>query len=182
MRVIAGSKKGLLLKTLDGGDIVRPTTDKVKEAVFSSVQFSLEHCLFLDLFTGSGQMGIEALSRGARKCYFVDDNSKSLSVCRQNLAHTGFDGENSVVVKSDCESFLKTAQLKFDIAFLDPPYNNGLLLKALPLLAESMSDSGVIICESSADEDLPELIEKFAVDRVRRYGKIKITYYRRADA
>ena len=182
MRVIAGSKKGLLLKTLDGGDIVRPTTDKVKEAVFSSVQFSLEHCMFLDLFAGSGQMGIEALSRGARQCCFVDDNNKSLSVCRQNLSHTGFSGDCYVVIKSECESFLKSTNLKFDIAFLDPPYNKGLLDKALPLLAKSMSDSGVIICESSVDEVLPDTVEGFTVDRVRRYGKIKITYYTREYA
>ena len=181
MRVIAGSKKGLLLKTLEGDDIVRPTTDKVKEAVFSSVQFSLEHCLFLDLFAGSGQMGIEALSRGARQCYFVDDNNKSLAVCRQNLAHTGFAGEESVTVRSDFVSFLRTVDVKFDIAFLDPPYNKGIIERALPLLAGSMTESGVIICETSADEKLPEHTEGFEIDRERRYGKIKITYYTRTN-
>ncbi len=177
MRVIAGDKKGLILKTLDGGDIVRPTTDKVKEAVFSSVQFELEHCTFLDLFAGSGQMGIEALSRGAKTAFFVDENRKSIAVCKENLTRAGYIGSGAVVIHSDCRSFLCSVDDKFDIAFLDPPYGKELINSVLPMVTQVVKPGGTIICESSVDEQLPEEAGGFSVDRIRRYGKIKITYY-----
>ena len=120
MRVITGTARGRVLKTLEGED-VRPTTDRVKEAVFSIIQFEIEGRRVLDLFAGSGQLGIEALSRGAASATFVDMSKDSLSAVKYNLEHTKL-GDNAKVVQTDALSFLKLTKDKFDIVFLDPPY------------------------------------------------------------
>ena len=123
MRVITGSARGRRLETLEGED-VRPTTDRIKEAVFSIIQFETEGRNFLDLFAGSGQMGIEALSRGAKSASFVDNAKKSLETVKRNLKATKL--ENSAkVFAMDFHSFLSMNSQRFDIAFLDPPYRTG---------------------------------------------------------
>ena len=119
MRVITGTARGRVLRTLEGED-VRPTTDRVKEAVFSIIQFEIEGRRVLDLFAGSGQLGIEALSRGAASATFVDMSKDSLSAVKYNLEHTKL-GDNAKVVQTDALSFLKLTKDKFDIVFLDPP-------------------------------------------------------------
>ncbi len=178
MRVITGTARGIPLKTLDGNDIVRPTTDKVKEAVFSSIQFYLENCTFLDLFAGSGQVGIEALSRGALKAYFVDSNNKSISVVKSNLKATSLS-DRAIIIKSDYKAFLQKQDIKdkVDIAFLDPPYADGLLEQALPMVADVMRKTGIMICESPLNESLPDQVGDFAIKNVKKYGKIKVTTY-----
>ena len=179
MRVITGTARGRKLKTPPGLD-VRPTTDQVKEAVFSTIQFEVEGALFLDLFAGSGQMGIEAISRGARFCVFVDSSRQSLDAVRDNLAATGFAG-SARVAAMDSLSFLETASERFDIAFLDPPYNQGILNKALPLLAPKMTPGGVILCEHEKGEQLPETAGDFQIYRTYRYGKVMVTAYRHTE-
>ena len=144
MRVITGSARGRRLFTLEGND-VRPTTDRVKEALFSIVQFELEGRRVLDLFAGSGQLGIEALSRGAKSAVFVDLSKKAADVVRRNLELTGLS-KNASVICGDSLSFLKTHSPEFDIAFLAPPYSTGLLQEALELVPNVMSKSGCIIC------------------------------------
>ena len=176
MRVVAGSKKGRKLQALEGSDIVRPTTDKVKESVFNSIQFLVEGSTFLDLFSGSGQMGIEALSRGAKKAYFVDINRKSLGIIKQNIATVGFL-DNAVVVNSDFLNFCSLCSDKIDIAYLDPPFSKGLLKQAIGAVIPIMSQDGKILCESSVDEQLDRNVGDFAVEREYKYGKIKITTY-----
>lgn len=176
MRVITGSAKGRRLKTLEGQD-VRPTTERVKEAVFSIIQFDIEGRLFLDLFAGSGQMGIEALSRGARGAFFVDASRESINVIKQNVVATKVDGAK--ILNTDSIAFIGRVQPeKFDIAFLDPPYKTGLLQQALPLVALQMKKSGIILCERPIDEEIPEKINGFVLDRNYRYGKIMISTYR----
>ena len=177
MRVITGTARGRKLKTLPTMD-VRPTTDQVKEAIFSTIQFEVEGSLFLDLFAGSGQMGIEALSRGARFCIFVDSSRQAQDVVRDNLATTGF-AKQARLAAMDSLGFLTTATEKFDIAFLDPPYNQGLIPKALPLLAPKMTPGGVILCEHQKGEELPETAGEFKIYRTYRYGKVMVTAYRR---
>ena len=180
MRVITGSARGKRLKTLEGQD-VRPTTERVKEAVFSIIQFDIEGRLFLDLFAGSGQMGIEALSRGAKGAVFVDSARNSINVIKQNLTSTGFL-ENSKVLNTDSIAFISRSQSeKFDIAFIDPPYGTGLLQKALPLVALQMKQTGTIICERPLNEEIPEKINGFVLDRNYRYGKIMISTYHYED-
>lgn len=177
MRVITGTARGRKLLS-PVGEKVRPTTEVTKEAIFSIIQFEIENAFVLDLFAGSGQMGIEALSRGARFCVFVDAARDSQELVRQNLRNTGL-AEGSRVVAMDYLSFLKTTNDRFDIAFLDPPYGEKMVDAALPLLAEKMTESGIIICESDKREEMPKGAGEYALFREYRYGKCKVTTYRR---
>ena len=177
MRVITGSARGRRLETLPGEDITRPTSESVKEALFSMIQFEIEDARVLDLFAGSGQLGIEALSRGASFCTFVENNKSARAVTERNITHCGFEQKSQVVLR-DAVSFLSGSG-RYDIAFLDPPYHKGLVEKAMPLLVEKMSETGIISCETARDEELPERFGDFTVWRSRAYGKIKLTVYRK---
>lgn len=178
MRVITGSARGRRLKTLEGND-VRPTTDRVKEAVFSVIQFDIEGRRFLDLFAGSGQMGIEAISRGAREAVFIDSSAASVAAVRDNLRTCGFNG-SAVVVQGDAMAYLnpRAGRPEFDFAFLDPPYGKGILQTVLSVVASVMKPGGAIICECPLEEAMPERVGDFVVFREYRYGKIKVTFYR----
>lgn len=175
MRVIAGSLKGRKLQTLEGLD-VRPTTDKVKEAIFSAVQFDLYGANVLDLFSGSGQMGIEALSRGAKNAVFVDVSQKSLNVTRSNIASIGLENR-TMCYKSDSRDFLKTDRNLYDIVFLDPPYGKGILEEILPVLSKRMTNEGKIVCEHEKELVLPDRIECLTIKKRYHYGKISVTIY-----
>lgn len=176
MRVISGIAKGKKLESLSLEDL-RPTTDRVKEAIFSVIQFEIEGRCFLDLFSGSGQMAIEALSRGASFATLVDHSAKAIKLIKNNLQKSGFT-DKSEVFNLDYENFLKTNQKTFDIVFLDPPYKKGILQKSLGKIAKITNESGVIICESSEDENLPEKIDNFYLSKNFKYGKIKTSFYR----
>lgn len=177
MRIISGSAKGRRLTSLPGLD-VRPTSDKVKEAVFSAIQFDIEGRRFLDLFAGSGQMGLEALSRGAASAVFVDSSQESLKVLKENVAACKFE-DRSKIVRSDALSYLTMTNETFDIAFLDPPYKAGLLDKSLILLSEKMSNYGIIICEHPSEVSLPDEVAQFKVFKKYRYGKINVSTYKK---
>ena len=176
MRVITGSARGRRLQTLEGRD-VRPTTDKVKESVFSIIQFQIQDRVFLDLFAGSGQMGIEALSRGARQAYLVDRNLKAIRIIEENLKTTNL-AENASVCRQEAETFLLSARENFDVAYLDPPFEQGIINKVLPILAGKMNKGGVILCECTDREELPGEVCEFVLDRTYHYGKIKVSLYR----
>ena len=176
LRVITGKARGRKLITLEGIE-VRPTTDMVKEAMFSSIQFEIEGANVLDLFCGSGQLWIEALSRGARYCIFVDASRDAQEVTRANLQSTGL-AKDSRVAAMDYAAFLKQTKETFDIALLDPPYEKGLVATALPLLVPKMASSGVILCETAKNEELPQQVEGFCKKKEYLYGKIKLTAYR----
>ena len=179
MRVITGSARGRRLETLEGED-VRPTTDRVKEAVFSIIQFETEGRVFLDLFAGSGQMGIEALSRGADSAYFVDNSKKSVETVKRNLKTTRLE-DRAKVFQMDYRSFLAANSKSFDIVFLDPPYKTGALQESLELVTAAMKDTGVIIAENPIDEEVFSQYGDFLLDRQYRYGKIRITTFRHKD-
>ena len=177
MRVITGSARGRKLKTLEGGDIVRPTTDRVKEAMFSIIQFDLPDAAVLDLFAGSGQLGIEALSRGAKSCIFVDKNSDAFETVRENLASTKLT-DRATVLNADSETYIRNSKNKFDIVILDPPYNMGIIDKVLPDVAKCCNDNATIICESEFAETLPEEAGGFVKFKEYKYSKIKLTTYK----
>lgn len=177
MRVITGEARGRRLITLEGED-VRPTTDRVKEGMFNIIQFDLEGASVLDLFAGSGQLGIEALSRGAEHCTFVDSASSSIDVVKQNLKTVGYEKKSSVFC-GDSKMYITLSRDKFDIALLDPPYNKNIIDGCLPAVAERMTACGVIICETSINEALPESTGEFFKHREYKYGKIKLTVYRK---
>lgn len=177
MRVISGTARGRLLKTVDSYD-VRPTSDLVKGAVFNSIQFDIEGRRVLDIFAGSGQMGIEALSRGAASATFVDNSAESVRYIRENLKLTGFTDRSAVRI-TEAESFLKGNRQIFDIAFLDPPYNKGLVQATLPLLTAHMSPYGMIFCEHDKTDILPDTVNDFEKVKEYRHGRIIISLYKR---
>lgn len=179
MRVISGTARGRRLKELPGLD-TRPTTDKVKESVFNIIQFDIEGRKVLDLFGGTGQMGIEALSRGAKHATFVDLAPAAAAIIRQNLATTGFT-DSARVAQSDWRAFLSSCREKFDLIFLDPPYKETHLENALETIAaiDILSEHGIIICESPLDKELPDLAAPYEKGRSYKYGKIKVTLYHR---
>jgi 16S rRNA (guanine(966)-N(2))-methyltransferase RsmD len=178
VRVITGSQRGRRLFTLEGND-VRPTTDKVKESIFNIIQFDVPDAKVIDLFAGSGQLGIEALSRGADSCVFVDASSKSISVVEENLKITSFR-EKAKTVRSDALGYLDRVIEKYDIALLDPPYKAGLMEDAIERIAPHINENGVIVCETGSEEFLPENIEGFTSKRYK-YGKIALTVYRKGE-
>ncbi|HOO25475.1 MAG TPA: 16S rRNA (guanine(966)-N(2))-methyltransferase RsmD [Clostridiales bacterium] len=176
MRVITGFARGRKLKALDG-ESVRPTGDRVKEAVFSIIQFELEGRSFLDLFAGSGQMGIEALSRGAASCVFVEKDKDAYSVIKDNLAHTKLE-ESAKVLNTDALAFIQTTDSVFDIIYIDPPYDTDLIDQALPLAAQKLAAGGIILCEIKYRRELPERVGNLKLYRTYKYGKTSLVTYR----
>ncbi|MBR1779339.1 MAG: 16S rRNA (guanine(966)-N(2))-methyltransferase RsmD [Clostridia bacterium] len=179
MRVIAGSEKGRKLEPLME-KWIRPTTDKVKESIFNVIQFEIAGKSFLDLFSGSGQIAVEALSRGAAAAVLVDISPKAVKTIASNLKKSNCL-DKAEVLNMDYLTFLKSNNRLFDIAFLDPPYKTGMLQKALGGVAKIMNENGIIICESSLDESLPAEIDRFYLYRSFKYGKIKTWFYRVKD-
>ncbi len=179
MRVITGEARGRRLITLEGED-VRPTTEKVKEAIFSAIQFDIQGRRFLDLFAGSGQMGIEALSRGAESATFVDSSRRAVDIVRKNLNSVGFY-DRAKVLHTDSLSFLEMNSDMYDIVFLDPPYGTGLLQEVLPKVFENVKKTAVIIVENPENEEIFENYGEFMLDRQKHYGKIKVSMYRHRD-
>lgn len=178
MRIITGAARGRRLIAPEGTD-VRPTTEKVKESLFSILQFELEGRRVLDLFAGSGQLGLEALSRGAAEAVFVDRDKRSLEIVKKNIERTGLSA-NARAVLRDAIAFLETEPAPFDIVFMDPPYGQGLIDQAAAVLPRALKPTSVVVCETRADETLPEAIGPLSVDRVYRYSAIKLTVYRRS--
>ena len=176
MRVITGTARGRKLITPEGLD-TRPTTDKVKEAICSSLQFDFPEAKVLDLFAGSGQMAIEALSRGAKHATLIDADQRAISCIRQNVKSCGFENCTDII-KSDALSFLQRTAEKFDIAFLDPPYRHEILQQILPILAEKMHENGIIVCEHEPELKLLQRILHFDLQKQKKYGKIIISIYR----
>lgn len=176
MRVITGTAKGRKLITLEGEDI-RPTAAKVKGAIFNSIQFDIEGRNVLDMFAGAGQLGIEALSRGAKKAVFVDLSREAIKVINDNLEHCKLK-DNAVVFNGDGLSYVKTTREKFDIVFIDPPYKKQLTQKALSVVTNVLNDGGIIVCETDINEELPEKIGSYTVAKQDTYSKTKLTIYR----
>ena len=177
MRVIAGKAKGIQLKTPDGM-LTRPTTDRVKEALFSILQFDLPGTRVLDLFCGTGQLGIEALSRGAKEAVFVDAREEACRLIRENLKRAGFTGQ---VVRGDYLTYLDQCREKFDIIFLDPPYAEVFLENALNRITEIdiLQSGGIISTERPLGKELPWDFPGYDRSRDYKYGKILLTFYRK---
>ena len=179
MRVITGTARGVVLKTPEGQH-TRPTSDRVKEALFSIIQFDIPNAKVLDLFGGTGQLGIEALSRGAKSAVFVDEREDACGLVKENLRRTKLT-QNATVIRSDYMSYLKRCREQFDIIFLDPPYNTDLLDQALEMIAtfDICRAHGIIVAESAADKVLPAMPAPYRLYREYRYGQIKLTVYHR---
>lgn len=179
MRVITGTARGRKLKEPEGMEI-RPTTDRVKEALFSVIQFEIEGRRVLDLFGGTGQMGIEALSRGAAHCTFVELRKDAAAIIRENLETTRL-ADRATVLQGDYLAFLTRNQEKFDFIFLDPPYGSGMLEKAMETITtiDNVTENGIIVCENGSNSGWPVVLEPYRIQKEYRYGKIRIALYRR---
>lgn len=179
MRVITGTAKGCRLQTLSGLD-TRPTVERVKEGIFSAISFEVEGRRVLDLFAGSGQMGIEALSRGARSCTFVDRSREAATIIKQNLQTTKLF-QNATVVCGDVLELLTHHRDPFDLVFLDPPYADGLLLPCLEKISTRITVGGAVVCESDRETELPEQVGSLVLQRTYRYGRVLVRLYRREE-
>lgn len=181
MRIITGTARGYRLQTLPGEDTTRPTTERVKESVFSALQFEVEGRAVLDLFAGSGQMGLEALSRGAASCVFVDSNREACAVVKANAVGAKLT-KNMTLVNTSADSFVARSHEMFDLVFLDPPYRAGLIPSLLPTLADAMREGGVAVCETDDKTSLPETADgnkhRLTLEKQKRYGKTQVFYYR----
>ena len=180
MRVITGSAKGKRLVTPEGRD-VRPTPERVKEGIFSALQFDLEGRRVLDLFAGSGQLSVEALSRGAAVATMVDSSAVSVKAVKNNIESCGF-GDRARIIQSDYAAFCAMSDEVFDVVFLDPPYNAGILMPALKAVLPLVSDYGFIVCEHPPEVEVEQSVGGFSVWRSYRYGKVLVTVYKRSEA
>ena len=180
MRVISGTFKGIRLNEPKNISI-RPTTDKVKEAIFDSIQFDIIGKTFLDLFSGSGQIGIEALSRGAKFVTFVDESLESIKLLKSNILKLGSCiNDKYSVVYNDALSFLKSNNMNFNFVFMDPPYNKGLLPELISKSSGFIYSDGILICEHESELLLPNKINDLTISKNKCYGTTATTFYKKS--
>ena len=179
MRVITGKARGIVLKT-PSGMATRPTADRVKEAIFNIIQFDIPTASVLDLFGGTGQLGIEALSRGANRAVFIDEREDACKLIKENLKRTKLEAYGRVI-RSDYMPYLKSCKDKFDIILLDPPYAEVYLENSLKMITEIdiLQSGGIIVTERPIGKDLPWEFPGFERSRDYKYGKTLITIYRK---
>lgn len=179
MRIVAGDYKGRHLLAPNDNK-VRPTTDKVKEAIFSMLSYRTEDAVVIDLFAGTGNLGLEALSRGAARVYFADHARSSLTLVKQNVARCGAE-DKAVILFGDYADVLSRIREKVDIIFLDPPYGKDLIEDCFSRIAagDLLREDGVIIAEHDRDETLPDLLAGFCKIKEKRYSRIAVSVYGR---
>ena len=179
MRVITGKARGTVLKTPEGLQ-TRPTADRVKEALFSIIQFDVPGAKVLDLFGGSGQLGIEALSRGAKQAVFVDESDAACKLIRENLRRTKLESD-ARIIRSDYMAFLNSCHDKFDLIFLDPPYAEVFLENAIKKISEIdiLKSGGIIVAERPVGKEIPGEFPGFTRSKDYKYGTVLLTLYRK---
>ena len=179
MRIITGEYRGRKLET-PIGYAVRPTSDKVKEAVFSMLMNDTYDAVFVDLFAGTGGLGLEALSRGARKCYFCDSSRDSIKLVKTNIAKCGAE-DRSVVIAGDFTKALSGLREQADVFLIDPPYKDGLYEKCLGMIdsLDLLADNGIIIAEHGARDKVPDATGSLVKIREKRYGQVMLSIYRK---
>ncbi|MDO5331873.1 MAG: 16S rRNA (guanine(966)-N(2))-methyltransferase RsmD [Bacillota bacterium] len=181
MRIITGSLKGRRLKSPKSND-VRPTSDKVKEAMFDMLYPYIQNdFVCMDVFAGTGNLGLEAISRGAKLCYFSDSSRDSLALVKENIKYCNVE-DNAVLLAGDFKSNIKRVHDKVDIFFIDPPYAQRLIPEALKAIeaADNLAEDGIIVCEHDHKDVLPEEILCFKAIKQRKYGVACVTMYQKA--
>lgn len=181
MRVISGKARGLKLNTPKNND-VRPTTDRVKESLFNMINPYIMESDILDLFAGTGSLGIECLSRGANKCVFVDNSKESISIIKSNIKKARVENE-SIVINSDFKSVIHSLSLKnerFDVIFMDPPYYKDMFNDALRGIDENnlLKEDGIIVVEHDTKDKFPDNILRLYKSREKKYGNTTLTFYK----
>ncbi|MDD2968767.1 MAG: 16S rRNA (guanine(966)-N(2))-methyltransferase RsmD [Lachnospiraceae bacterium] len=181
MRVIAGTARSLKLKTPEGLD-TRPTTDRIKETLFNMIQFSLPSSVFVDLYSGSGAIGIEALSRGAQKCYFVENNTAAVNCIKENINFTKFENQTVVLKKDVLSSLRELNDDVIDFVFMDPPYHlmeESSVLRALSKM-KNITEQTVVICEASIEREVNSFEEcGFKIIKIKNYKTNKHIFMQR---
>lgn len=179
MRVISGIARGRKLLA-PAGENTRPTADRTKESLFNIINLQIRNKTVLDLFSGSGALGIEALSRGAQFCVFVEKDPIAADIIRKNLTATGFF-DKSAIFECDVYGFLKTCNKTFDFVFMDPPYDKNLIPPAIELICKKLllSSNGIIAAETDSNEVLPASIENVNLYDSRKYGKARLNFYKK---
>jgi len=176
MRIISGTRRGKKLLSLEGEN-TRPTLERVKQAFFSAIQFEIAGKTVLDLFSGSGQLGLEALSRGASFCFFNDMSVDACKIIEKNIISCDFSKISQLTCKSyvDCVKIISNRNTKVSLVFLDPPYSNGLVTSSLELLDEhNILDNGaIIVCESAMNDNIEH--PSFTLRKQYNYSNIKVT-------
>lgn len=177
MRIITGEYRGRKLETPIGYD-VRPTTDKVKEAIFNIIMNEVWDATCIDLFAGTGNLGLEALSRGARKCYFGDNSRESINLIKTNVKKCQAE-DKSVIMAGDYSKTLARISEQADVIFLDPPYRDGLYEKCLETIdsLDLLADEGIIVAEHGVRDYVPETVGNLTIIKEKKYGKIMVTIY-----
>ena len=179
MRVISGKARGVTLKTPEGLQ-TRPTADRVKEAVFSILQFDLPGTKVLDLFGGTGQLGIEAISRGAKSATFVDASDKACKLIQENLKRCKMEQEGRVL-RCDYLEYLSKCRETYDIILLDPPYAEAFLENAIKKISEIdiLKSGGIIVAERPVGKEIPGEFPGFTRSKDYKYGTVLLTLYRK---
>jgi 16S rRNA (guanine(966)-N(2))-methyltransferase RsmD len=187
LRIVTGIAKGKIIKTLEG-EATRPTSERIKQAIFSSIQFDIEERRVLDLFAGSGQMGLEAMSRGAASVSFIDASREAMDVVKENAKRCGFFEKCKYLV-SDYRNYIRKAsgRDKFDLVFIDPPYGLECGGEALSRLRDAgmLADGAIAVIESGTENIDPESFSGFEVLKSTHYGKktfVNILLYREEKA
>ncbi|RDY24864.1 16S rRNA (guanine(966)-N(2))-methyltransferase RsmD [Romboutsia maritimum] len=181
MRVISGRVRGLKLDTPKNED-VRPTTDRVKESLFNIINSYIMDSNILDLFAGTGSLGIECISRGAQKCVFVDVSKESISIIKSNIRKARAERE-SIVINSDFKDAINKLTIqneKFDVIFMDPPYYKNMFVQALENIDKSnlLNEEGIIVVEHDSNDEFPENIGRLEKSRDKKYGNTTLTFYK----
>ena len=181
MRIISGKLKG---RKILGYDIegTRPTMDRVKESVFGSIQNYIDDSVVLDLFAGSGNLGIEAISNGSLKCYFVDNNKKCISIIKDNIKQFGIE-DYSIVIQNDYKKaleYFKDNSIKFDIIFIDPPYKYEIINELIDIITRCniLNDNGIMVLEYSLDK-IDDDIDGYQLLKYKKYGDKYVSIYKK---
>lgn len=182
MRIISGKARGTKLYTLEG-NLTRPTLDRVKESLFNILQNDISDCVFLDMFSGSGAIGLEAASRGAKKVILCDKNKQAIEIVEKNIQKTHLEN-NVVLYKKDFENMLDNLNEKIDIVYIDPPYKTDLAYKAVKKLLDSnlLTYNTLVIIETDEEERILEQIKELKIKVVnkRKYGRIHLIFINRS--
>lgn len=181
MRIISGQARGTILYTLEG-DSTRPTLDRVKESLFNIIQSKIKESIVLDLFAGSGALGIETLSRGAKKLVLCDKSKQAINIIKKNLEKTRLS-KNAIIINDDYKNAIKKMEDKFDIIFIDPPYMEDITVKSVKDIIENnlLNEEGLIILETDDEQREIQQLQKINVNvqDLRRYGRVKLIFLNR---
>ena len=181
LRIIGGELKGKKLYTIPG-TLIRPTSDRLRESIFNILSYLVKEAVVLDLFAGTGALGIEALSRGADSAVFIDNNKKALSVVERNIQSCAVDKRSQIIRWNIVKNLncIKSVDSKFNLVFMDPPYNKGLIKPTLINLydSESLVNEAGIVVEHDYIEPIPETSKQFELTDQRKYGKKLVSFMR----